>query len=140
MSVWHLRVWNAGDVDGDVVSSLHTTQEGAMGHLAHWVHEHWDNELMEGVPSGDIPADITGFFTVMADEYGYIATEKYIYGPKVAEEAPLGPDEIILTPEEVTACVVSLQSAPTGKLSAVLGLNSNNAARIVYSAWRKLTE
>lgn len=110
MRIYILNIWNALDLGA--MTSYHTTELGANQQLAAFVCEKWDLESMRGSsPSGNIDRDIEDFFYVMAEGYSFALEEKIVQGPEVAEEEPLGPDEVLLGPPELTATVSALTDA-----------------------------
>ena len=126
--------------DGTSIFGLHTTRAGAKQELAEWVYERWDEDTMENRTTGNPDTDIDYFFEFWCDSYGYEIEERMVHGPEVAEEVPLGPDEVVLTPEEVAVVIGSLQNAPCKSVGRATGMSSVDAGGLMNSAYVKLKD
>jgi hypothetical protein len=126
----------------EATRSLHTTREGAYQAVVCFVEDYWDPEIIDhDIEEFGCNEDMVDyFFDSLEDDYQYEIAEEEVHGPEVAEEAPLGLDEVILSPQEVAACIVGLKSTKPETMAERLGLNWWNADDIAYSAYKKLKD
>lgn len=140
MKVHTLTIWN--NADGQGLTSLHTTEQGAKQRLANFAYRHWNHERLVA-PSGDLDEDIISFFDEMDDQYYYDLEEKTVYGPEVAEEELPAPDEIVLDPSEVMATILTLEYTKDSlhhlaTLADTLGIPRQTAKVLVRDVVAKL--
>jgi hypothetical protein len=95
---------------------------------------------MEEDASGDQDVDIANFFFVWEDGYQYKIEEKEIQGLTMAEEPPLGPDEVLLTPDEVAAVIGALVLSGYGELARQIKMPVGRAIDARNSAYKKLRD
>ena len=138
MKVHTLTIHDYADRGGH--TSLHTTRMGAFQDLVEWVRGVWDPEIMDrGMDSFESNGDMVGhFFDFMEDDYGYNMAEKDILGPEVAEEGPLGPDEITLYPLEVEATIYALENVLYAEMSPALNHGPDTCHKVAQDIIKKL--
>ena len=143
MNAHVLSIWSSHDADRTY--SLYASRAGAEEALGLWVGENWDSEMLDAhYDDFDTHSDaVAFFFDTLEDDYTYSIQEECIHGTYADENHPalgpaLGPDEVLLGPQEVKATIHALYIANLEEMSEHIGLNAPQSAGLLVSIARKL--
>jgi len=142
MKVTVLTIWNSDTANSQ--SSLHTTPFAASSALGEWVASMWDQEKLGRSVDDDSFHDdddrIVYFFEKLSDNYQFDVEDKHVNGSEGGVEPPLGPDEVLLDPEEIRVMLHALKHAALGTLALKLDKSIQECHDAVQGITEKLAD